>query len=394
MENKTTRYISGIPVRSKEQFLRDYYVKLYAAKDVDEDIDTIQLSDPIVETTVEITQETTFDVSYQVKVGYHYQESGTVTDIYEVNGEKRSHEYERIETRTEWKDYSGAEKDVTVKYQVPLHHTEHWRFSGKEEPEVWPYCSKLGISSIGDEARFAEAPAEVAEKLKLFERDHQELAAETAECDCFKAIRKALPGDDYRDFQPQWTVKKMAQTVASLDSYKSTFTFREKEYSVERFVSKDDCRGEYQYRKPEPKYTHEQLMAKREELLKAGGKDGKEKKIDKYMTYGAVAVAAIGFVTQLHLLTVLGIAAVIVMAVRGGKKTTKFLDDRKDMEEVAKQMLEEAADRQFAQQQEKKMELLNQRFVKMGMAPLTEEERAQFEADKTDYFENYVFSKR
>ena len=49
-------------------------MKLYAAKDVDEDIDTIQLSDPIVETTVEITQATTFDVSYQVKVGYHYEE--------------------------------------------------------------------------------------------------------------------------------------------------------------------------------------------------------------------------------------------------------------------------------------------------------------------------------
>ncbi len=390
---KTTRYITGVPVRSKEQFLRDCYVKLYAAKDVDEEIDTIQLSEPSVETTVEITQETTFDVSYQVKVGYHYTESGTVTDTYEVNGEKRSYEFERSETHTDWKDHSGTEKDVTVKYQVPLNDTEHWRFSGKEEPEVWPYWSKLGIRSIADEARFEEAPAEVAEKLKAFAVDHQELAEDTAKYDCFEAIRKALPGDDYRDFQPQWTATKMAQTVASLDSYKSTFTYREKQYSVERFVSKDYYYGVYQYREPEPKYTHEQLMAKREELLKAGGKDGKEKKVEKYITYGAVAVAAIGFVTQLHLLTVLGIAAVIVMAVRGGKKTTKFLGDRKDMEETAKQMLEEAADRQFAQQQEKKMELLNQRFAKMGTAPLTEEERAQFGPEKADYFENYVFSR-
>lgn len=391
MENKTTKYMMGKPVRSKEDFLRDCYVKLYSAKDVGEDIDTILLSVPSVETTVEITQETTFNMSYQVKLGYHYTETGMVTDTYEVNGVKRTREYERSEVRTEWKDYTGEESGVVVRYQVPLSRIEHWRYSGKEAKPYPAYCDKAGIRSVSEYAQFEEASAEVTEKLKVFPVDYDELAEDTVRHDYFEAVRRGLPGDEYRDFEPQWTATKMAATVASLDSYRSTFEYREKQYSVEQFVSRNDYVGKNHYRDPEPAYTYEQLQQKRDELMKTGGKTEKEIKLEKYGTYGCIAAIALGFVTKLYLISVLGLAGVIGLAFLSGKGATKFLGDRKKAEETARKMLEEAAAQRFADQQNKKMELLNKRFVRMGMQPLTEAERNQFGPEKVKYFEDLAF---
>lgn len=338
--------------QTREQFLREAYIDLYSSFLTQEEIDNAEFSE-LQESEVQIAYgSATFDVDYTASIGYNV---GTFQE--------------------DWKPFSGKET---------ANGKGHLFLNDESDRKEWPFDDPRDFGRIEcyvDEIVNKAFESEDAGKITINDSDHLGLMAYCSG-DAERLVEKVgVPGDAVKDFRAKSTlIEEGAVDVVSM--FRRRLTFRAE--GQDKLGVIDGFEVEKRTRMY---YVPQGIDTTGDELDAACAlekeKSNKLKK-NRIISWGGVGLIALGSVIGGvgHILSALGVAIVLYSLLVLGKKTESITDD------IYKKY-KDLKTNHVIEIQNKKMALLEARFARMGLAPLTDEEKKQFELD--DHYINAYY---
>lgn len=388
MANQNTTYRFAKSDMTKEKFERGVYIEIYSAINAPEEIDNnITLSETVVETDHIVKQETHYNLHYSMEVGYDREEQYVVQEKKYDTTLKKDVVRNVVKTRkvTDWRPHSGSESNVSGMDAYGLRRRVNMTDIGERENDVYRrYSSGLiecGTQSVVKNFKEERLPTEEEKTMcvPLSEEEHLRYASIGANDEIFEIkLRPTFPGDQQRKFRTtKWEATDMNATVYVVDRYKLAF----------------DCDGEKcfagQYTTSETPTIYCSKVYKDEVIAEIDAKeqnhlenDPEYQKWIKICKYGLIGDVAL-FILSLVLMNsslILGILLLVVSIagfVLGGKLGKKMNATKDSIKSIYKEQRES----HWTKLQNKKIQLLNDRFIKMGINPLTEEELKRFDLE-------------
>ena len=364
---------------STDKFIRDSLVELYSSIDAPESIDRIQFSDVFTENAQIVRQQSFYDIEYVVEVGYDHEEQ-YIDQKKEYDQDLKKYVTRSVvknRTVTDWQPYKGSESGL-MNYATVCWKTGDDIDIGDKEETISKHYSDYSFRATeileGLEPREAtkeeqkDAPEFSTSALTGF-------AAKAAGNDFFYSmVKHKLPGDRHRKFSANWTSDSMHAVVYSVERYKLAFDYEGHKCFVKQFATEKSPHVYCSY-----KYIdQEDIAIKDAEKVKLNTDPQFQKnvKIYKAGTYGSLGLA----VLSLGLSGVLGTGALIglVIAVAGFFISMRFGKNMQKQGEAIQAETKNKLKMHKLEIQNKKIELLETRFAKMGYSPLTEEEKERF----------------
>ncbi len=335
--------------QTREQFLREAYIDLYSSWQTQEEIDTAEFSE-LQESQVQIAYgSAVFDVDYTASIGYNV---GSYLE--------------------DWKPFNGKE---TAKG------SGHLFLNDKSYGKKWPFDhpSDFGrIECYVDEIVNKAFESKDAGEITIDDSDYRGLMAYCSG-DAERLVeKKGVPGDAVKDFRAKSTLIE-ERTVDVVSMFRRRLTFRvdgqDKPGVIDRFEVEKENR---MYYIPQGIDTTADKLdaASTEEKADSAKKSSPLKRI---MLLGGFALGVAGQMIggAGFALTAIGVAVVLYSLFVFGKKQA---NTEQDIDSTYKDM--KAA--HVNEVQNKKMALLEARFAKMGLAPLTDEEKQRFALSDDD----------
>lgn len=377
MDGMTTSFKKSEGKMTKERFLRNSLIELYSASDATVDIDNIELSDVFTDTAKVATQFTCYDIdSYNVEIGYDHQEQF-------IEQERRydstlkafvTRDVLKNRTVTHWQPYSGGSETVFGTSFRVMDDGDNIDLGDKDENISIHFDDKIDFKKIISKGSFREVTEKEEKLLKpLTEEEHKLLAYDSVNDRLASGL--SLPGDHWRNLNAKWSIRYADAIVYAIDTYKATFDFAGNKCFIKGTDDEEFpriCSAGGGNDKGE-----EEIKNKEEQTLNADPKFQRLSKIYKHGKTGAyiLGVLSVFLSERLGVFSFIGILTAIIGFIyiynRYGKKAKAMSNEiHTTYENMLNQYKEE--------QKTKKIELLNARFLKMGMPSLTEKELERF----------------
>ena len=374
MAEITTSFKKSDGQLTKEKFVRKSLIELYSASDANADIDNIELSDVFTDTAKVVTQFTGYDIdSYTVEIGYDKQEQFVEEErTYDSTlKEYVTRNVIKNRTVTNWQPYSGNSEAVTGTSIRVVDDGDNIDLGDKDKNVSERFDDEVDVKNIIRKGKFRDATEEESKHFEaLTEEEHKVFAYDSA--GDHLATKLSLPGDRWRNFKSNWSICYADATVYAIDTYKSTFDFAGKKCFVKQWDNEE-------YPRIYSAGCGKDEEEEKKQILNADPEFQKTAKIYKKGTLGSLGLGVLSLVLSslsdaLQIPRFIGFIGLIVAVVgfiyiykRYGKKaqamSDKLLGDNKEAKKS------------------NKIELLNARFSKMGMPPLTEKELERFSSE-------------
>ncbi len=378
---------------SKELFARKSYVELYSAVDAPESVDTIQFSDPVVETAELIRQSTYYNIDYTVEIGYDHEEQYVDEEKYYDTDLKKYLTKQVIKNRTvtAWQPYQGSAENLRGVAVGHFSTGDSINIGDQDEKVSEQYGHyAFDVAQVLKNMEEREATDEETKKMTTpTEKHYREMAYTSASDSSFYGMVH-LPGDRQRGFKAKWDAVNMFACVYAVDRYKLAFDFEGHKCFMKQFVTEEIPHIYCSYKHVDD--VDQALKDAAENCLNNSEEYQNNMKKGKFLSLGSIALffISIGLFNVIGFVALLGIIAGIV----GFVSAFKF---SKKVDAQAKAIREEHQTKRNnhkTEMQNKKMALLEARFATMGWAPLTDVEKARFllenEHHLTDNFSDYT----
>lgn len=373
---------------TEEEFIRNAYIELYSADDTEENIDEIQLSSVEVEDDHFLLVDCYYDATVTAEVGYNVQEQYVDKENVVIDGKTYTKDVIKTRTVTRWQPFSLNVNDVN--YLEIENMRDAWERSSTlcRYKSTMEYLTKE-TCTVGQSLPFGPIPvnhvdideSEQAAFPHVTEMDiidkangYAKVGYPFVECET-----TMIPGDTHRNFKPMWTLKKVTAIASAVKKFKASFTYRGDETcEVSQRVTQNYVSTTY------PRDTEDEELnaakTNKEESLKGDSKivELREKagKNFKIMAIGMGGSLLLSFIiASLGAICVASLIGFLIWGLVSSKKIEKAIAER---EKEIKEQYDSMIANRTMQIQDKKIELLNARFAKMGFAPLTEDEIARF----------------
>lgn len=370
MAEMTTSFKKSEGKLTKEEFVRKSLIELYSASDANVDIDNIELSDVFTDTAKVVTQFTGYDInSYTVEIGYDKQEQFVEEErTYDSTlKEYVTRDVIKNRTVTNWQPYKGdSEKAIGDSIKI-IDDGDNIDLGDKDKKVSEWFSDEVDFEKIIRKGQFRDATKEESKHFEaLTEEEHKEFAYDSAE---HLATKLSLPGDHWRNFKSKWSIRYADATVYAIDTYKSAFDFAGKKCFVKQWDNEEYPRI---YSTGCGKDEKEEEM----QILNADPEFQKTAEIYKKGTFGSIGlgVSSIVLSSLSDALQIPGFIGLIVAVVG-------FIFIYKRYGKKAQAMSEKLLSDNREAKTSKKIELLNARFLRMGMQSLTEKELERFSSE-------------
>lgn len=380
MAEMTTSFKKSNGKLTKEKFVRKSLIELYSASDANVDIDNIELSDVFADTAKVVTQFTGYDIdSYTVEIGYDKQEQFVEEErTYDSTlKEYVTRSVIKNRTVTNWQPYNGNSETVTGTSIRVIDDGDNIDLGDKDENISKYFDDGVDFDAIIKNGDFREVTEEEAKLFEpLTEEEHMSLAYASAGDNL--AYKLSLPGDHWRNFNSKWSISYADATVYAIDTYKSAFDFGGNKCFIKGTDAEEFPRI-YSSGGGVDK-NEEEIKNKEKQTLNSDTEFQQTAKIYKYGTLGSLALGILSIALSefLGMASFIGIIIAVVGFIyiykRYGKKAKAMGDE---IHATYENMLNQYKEEQKSQ----KIELLNARFLKMGIPPLTEKELERFSSE-------------
>ncbi len=385
MANKNTTYRFAKSDMTKEKFERGTYVEIYSAINAPEEINNITLSEPVVETHYLVKQTTHYDLEYSMEAGYDREEQYIVQEKKYDATLKKDVVKNVVKTRkvTDWRPHSASAGNVEGETAYGLLHIDNWTDIGDRDKNITKqYAGFDDINASGTIQRFKEereaTEEEKAKCVPLSDKKYMDYANIGANNSVFERhLRGQLPGDKVRNFSAKWEATNMNATVYVVDKYKLAFVCEGEKCFARQYVTSEI--PEVYCSKVYKDDVIADIDEKEKNHLENDSEYQKLNKICKYAFIGDAALlilacALMGSALVLGIILLLVSIAGFIVLSKMGKKT-------KDLKNSIQSIYKEQRITHWTNLQNKKIELLNARFAKMGFAPLNAEELKRFDLE-------------
>lgn len=392
MAEMTTSFNRPKEELSKEKFIRDSLVEIYSAADAPVAINDIELSEPVADTAVVVRQFTMYNIeSYNVEIGYDSKEQYIDTKrVYDSTlKEYVTREVVKERTVTKWQPYKGDPEKVSGFAKSVYNDGDGIDIGDKAEKVAECFDYTVDFGAIISDGEFRDATAEEAKQLApLSEEEHRMLAYASAGDNL--AYKLSLPGDHWRNFNAKWNIDYADATVYSINGFKTSFELGGEKCFVKEFATEAHPRV---YCTGKGTENNENTDERVKQALSADTKFQETIKLYKYGTFGSIALGLLSLIlsTMFDALSFVGIIGIIAAVAVFVFSYMTFGKKAQSMSQAVKSDIENQMKEYGEEQKAKKIELLNARLAKMGMAPLTDEELERFsEKSKHLLTDNYL----
>lgn len=393
MANKNTTYRFAKSDMTKEKFERGVYVEIYSAIDAPEEINNnITLSEPVLETNYLVQQTTHYDLEYSMEAGYDREEQYIAQEKKYDTTLKKDVIKDVVKTRkvTDWRPHSASAGGVIGDTAYGLLHIDNWTDIGDRDKDItkkYAGIDDFNISGVIQNVKVEREPTqeEKAKCVPLSDKQYMDYANIGANNGTFeKRLKGKLPGDKVRNFSAKWEAVDMNATVYVVDRYKLAFDCEGEKCFARQYVTSElpavYCSKVYK------DDVIEDIDTKEKNHLENDPEYQKWYKICKYGLIGNVALLILACILM-GSAVVLGIILLLV-SVAGFVVGAKLGKKMKAAKDSITSVYKEQRITHWTKVQNKKIELLNARFAKMGFAPLNEEELKRFDLENKHSLNN------
>ncbi len=372
---------------TKESFVRDSLIEIYSAIDAPVSIDSIKLSE-VYESTYQILGQTAnYEITYSSEIGYDRSEQYLDEEKVYDNDLQRTVTRNVVKTRivTDWQPYNGtitkkgaAFNELTNNDTVDLgdlDETVACQFAGfcYEKPEVCLNGTPVGDPKSLAEVGFVEPTS--ADIDYVVKRGAITPLVET---------KSEMPGDHQRNVKITYKANDVEPTVFAVNRFKAAFDFDGKTHYARQFTTELLPGIFCSYKKNDD--ALEDIKKNCEEEIKNDPICKKNEEQGMYCGIGLFAGVAVVFLCMIisaipPILALFGGAVAIV----SGVLMNRFNKKREAQKKIITEKYERMQKDYQKELQKQKAELLNARFSKMGLEPLTDLEMERFKLKNTHY---------
>lgn len=371
--------------KNKEQFVRDAYIELYSATDVPPEIDQVEFSEPSVEPAILIEQYSTYDVNFTMEIGYRRKEQYIEEERYYDSNLKthRTRNVVKERTVTDWQPYQGSKNEIYGCAYDILHDGDSIDIGDKEEAIASQYKNyPIDVAGALKNAEHDDANLEDNELFRpLSEAEQLHLASVSVNDNFFyHHLVTELPGDEHRNFRTNFKITESIAALVATERYKLAFDYEGHKCFIKQCATEllPTVYCSYEYADEKEK----EITDQKKNEASTDPSFQRNAKLYKYLTLGSfglffLSVILSGSNTKLGVFGIIASIVLFTFTYFVFGKTMKKQGDA--IEQKYEQMLKEHRN----DVRNKKMQLLNERFAKMGLEPLSENEVRRFFRDHT-----------